>query len=83
MGRDKEGADRIELIIEDTGEGIPREDWEHIFDRGFSTYTGGTGLGLHLARNVLTSLAGSIKVTSSTVGEGTVFQVIIPKWESF
>jgi len=82
LGRDKEGAERIELIIEDTGEGIPREDWERIFERGFTTYKDGTGLGLSLARSVLASLSGSIRVASSTVGEGSVFHVVIPKWES-
>ena len=76
LGKDKEGAERIELIIEDTGEGIPREDWERIFERGFTTYQDGTGLGLSLARSVLTSLSGSIRVASSTVGEGSIFHVV-------
>ena len=82
LSRDKEGAERIELTVEDTGEGIPRENWEEIFEQGFSKYPDGTGLGLYIARNVLTSLSGSIKVASSTVGEGSKFHVVIPTWES-
>lgn len=82
ISKDKDGAERIELIVEDTGEGIPKEDLERIFDRGFTSHKdkGGTGVGLFLARSVISSLSGTIRVVSR-VGEGSVFHVVIPQWQ--
>lgn len=70
--------DYIEIKVEDNGIGIKREVSEQIFERGFSTYEGGTGVGLYIVRNIVDSYGGSIDF-ESTVGKGTTFAIHIPK----
>jgi signal transduction histidine kinase len=75
------GGARIQ--VRDTGQGIPEEDLEHIFDRftrverSRSQRYGGSGLGLAVCRELLRLLGGKISVWSRT-GKGTVFTVELP-----
>ena len=68
--------------ISDTGKGIPEEDLPKIFGRfyrGSSTKSEeGVGIGLHLAREIVSGQGGYIKV-SSTPGAGSTFSVFLPK----
>jgi signal transduction histidine kinase len=72
-----------ELSIRDTGAGIPAEKLRRIFEPFFTTKKvdeqgqGGTGLGLSLARDVMESHGGRIRV-ESTVGTGTTFTLKFP-----
>lgn len=68
----------VEVLVVDTGSGIPREQWEAVFERGFST-RGGSGLGLFLGRLALTAEGGRLEVLESTVGEGTTMQLLLPE----
>ena len=64
-----------EIVIEDTGCGIEESDLPHIFERFYKGRNSGknsVGIGLALAKSVITSQHGDIKV-DSTVGEGTKF----------
>ncbi len=71
------------FIISDTGIGIAKEHHEKIFERFHritSSYQGvykGTGLGLHVVKEFVTELGGSIRVDSK-LGGGTVFYLEIP-----
>lgn len=71
------------LIIEvkDTGPGIAPEDLQYIFERfyrsGSTRSSGGTGLGLPIARWIVEQHQGQIKV-ESIVGEGSTFIVSLP-----
>ncbi|MDI6790084.1 MAG: response regulator [Thermodesulfobacteriota bacterium] len=69
----------VEIKISDTGSGIPKENLSRIFDPFFTTKEAGkgTGLGLHLAYNIIHKHNGTIGV-ESTVGEGTTFTIRIP-----
>lgn len=69
----------VEIKISDTGSGISKENISRIFDPFFTTKEAGkgTGLGLHLAYNIINKHNGTIGV-ESTVGEGTTFTVRIP-----
>ena len=72
-----------EIVVKDTGSGIPAEQLKKIFDRFFTTKTGdeagqgGSGLGLALAREVIEGHQGRIRV-ESTVGKGTTFTLKLP-----
>ena len=72
-----------QLIVSDTGIGIPAEDLPHIFERFYrvdkarSRAQGGSGLGLAIAKWVVQAHGGAIKV-DSTVGAGTTFTVTLP-----
>ena len=72
----REGADAIIDVI-DTGPGIPPESLSRIFEAYYSTKSGGTGLGLALARRVLLEHGGSLGVKSE-VGRGTIFTLTLP-----
>ena len=70
----------IILEIKDNGIGIPRENLGKIFDPFFTTksFDEGTGLGLFVVYKIISNLSGKIDVTS-TVGEGTIFYIRLPK----
>lgn len=68
--------------VEDTGEGIPEEDISRIFGRFFRGKNGrekeGLGIGLFLAREIVSLEGGYIKVKSEP-GKGSVFSVFLPQ----
>ncbi len=67
------------LRVSDTGTGIPADVLPHIFEPYYSTKgdTRGTGLGLAMARTVVKSAGGTIRVESSE-GRGTTMEVVLP-----
>lgn len=74
-------GDRLELAFADDGRGIAPEVVPKIFDPFFTTRrgNGGSGLGLHIVYNlVTTTLRGTIQVESA-VGEGTRFILVFPR----
>lgn len=79
--------DNAILQVSDTGVGIPEDAIGHVFERFYrvdkarSRKSGGSGLGLAIVRNMVERNQGSIEV-ESTVGEGTVFTVTFPSFET-
>jgi CheY-like chemotaxis protein len=71
--------DYVRLTVTDTGAGIPPAVLDRIFDPFFTTKSvgEGTGLGLSLVHGIIGDLGGAIDV-SSTVGEGTRFDIWLP-----
>jgi signal transduction histidine kinase len=67
----------VEVIVRDTGVGIPPTDLARLFEPNFSTKTGGTGLGLAITRTLVEAFGGEIEV-ASTPGEGTTVTVRLP-----
>jgi signal transduction histidine kinase len=71
------------ITIEDTGIGISKEDLPHVFDRFYradksrTKQTGGTGLGMAIAKWIVLRHGGTIKVHSK-INEGTKVEVILP-----
>jgi PAS domain S-box-containing protein len=78
-GKEQEEEPAVEVIITDTGCGIPREVQGQVFDPFFSTKRRGegTGLGLDIVRTIVRRHGGQIDFTS-TEGEGTSFRVRLP-----
>lgn len=72
-----------EIVIRDTGEGIPADRLPKIFEPFFTTKVadergqGGTGLGLSTCREVIENHRGRMRV-ESTVGQGTTFTLKLP-----
>ncbi len=60
MARRQRGA--VEIIVEDTGPGIPDEERERIFDLYFTTKPGGSGLGLSLVARMASAMGGSVRL---------------------
>jgi signal transduction histidine kinase len=73
----------VEVSVSDTGEGIPAEDLPHIFERFYrvdksrARATGGTGLGLTIAKRLVEAHGGTI-VVQSELGEGSRFSFTLP-----
>ena len=68
---------RVDLTVEDNGEGIPPEEKERVFDVFFSTRRGGTGLGLAIARRIALAHDAELSLRSRP-GQGTVATISIP-----
>ncbi len=71
---EERGDDKV-LVCEDDGEGIPVEEKEKIFERGFGK---NTGLGLALSREILDITGMKIKETGEP-GKGARFEMVVPK----
>ena len=75
-----EGQKTIALDISDTGSGIKKENFKRIFNPGFSTKKRGWGLGLSLAKRIISDYhKGKIVIKSSVLGKGTTFQIVLKK----
>ena len=73
----------VEVSVSDTGEGIPAQDLPRIFDRFYrvdksrARATGGSGLGLTIAKRLIEAHGGTIAVQSK-LGEGSRFSFTLP-----
>ncbi|MDD5348615.1 MAG: ATP-binding protein [Chthoniobacteraceae bacterium] len=81
--RDGTPGAEVEIVVHDTGSGIPVADLPHIFERFYradkarSRALGGTGLGLSIVKHIVRSHGGSVRAESK-VGEGTTFFIRLP-----
>ena len=71
------GRDAVRIDVSDTGEGIPAEDVERIWEPYMTQKPGGTGLGLAIARQAVLAHHGTVQA-ESTLGEGTRIRFMIP-----
>ena len=73
----------IELIVSDTGMGIPADELPRLFERFFRAERAtaaaipGTGLGLAIVKTIVTGHGGRIRVESED-GAGTTFRIVLP-----
>jgi signal transduction histidine kinase len=68
----------VEVVVEDTGTGIPREHLDKIFNLYFTTRAGGSGIGLSMVYRTVQLHDGEIEVQSSP-GTGTAFRLTLPR----
>lgn len=71
---------RLQITFEDSGEGIPRENLDKLFDPFFSTKKKGTGLGLAIVKSIIESHDGEIEVESEP-GRGTRFIIFLNAYQ--
>jgi len=78
-----ESGTRDKILVEDTGEGIPAQHLERLFerfyrvDRARSREMGGTGLGLAIVKHLALLHGGEVTVTSE-LGKGSTFVIHLP-----
>src|SRR5882724_13268934 len=81
--RESETSGRDQIIVEDSGEGIPAQHLERLFerfyrvDRARSRDMGGTGLGLAIVKHLARAHGGEVTVTSE-LGKGSTFTIELP-----
>lgn len=68
----------VQIVVKDTGQGIPSEQIPRVFEPFFTTKTKGTGLGLAIVHKIIESHGGTITV-SSEVGVGTEMRIVLPR----
>ena len=77
-------AQEIQIVVKDTGVGIPKEDQNRVFERFYrvdkshSKEIGGTGLGLSIVKHAVGALKGSVMLRSEE-GNGTEICMKFPK----
>jgi nitrogen-specific signal transduction histidine kinase len=72
----------VQIIVSDSGCGIPFRDQNRVFQPGFTTRRGGWGLGLTLSRRIVEEYHnGRIRLASSVTGRGTTFTIQFPRKE--
>ena len=69
----------VQIYVEDTGRGIPREEQRMIFSRFYkqNEFSQGAGLGLSICQVIIEKLGGKIELKSE-IGKGSRFTVILP-----
>jgi signal transduction histidine kinase/CheY-like chemotaxis protein len=67
----------VEILFQDSGQGIPPEKQANIFEPFFSTKEGGTGLGLTVSYNIITAHGGTLELLGDR-GPGACFRVFLP-----
>lgn len=65
------------VCFEDNGVGISQEQLPHIFERGYSSKSRGSGVGLHWVANTMSAMGGRIYATSSGPGKGACFHLLL------
>ncbi|MCH7552779.1 MAG: HAMP domain-containing histidine kinase [Chloroflexi bacterium] len=77
-------GDEVQILVTDTGEGIPEHELENIFERSYrldrsrNRSSGGAGLGLSIAKGIVEAHRGRIWADSA-LGQGTRFAFTLPK----
>lgn len=75
-----EESQTVCIHISDTGSGIKKENFKKIFSPGFTSKKRGWGLGLSLAKRIITDYhKGKISVKTSELGKGTTFEIVLKK----
>lgn len=70
----------VKIKVTDTGSGIPKKQFNSVFEPGFTTKKRGWGLGLSLTKRIVEEYHnGRIKVAHSEIGKGTTMQVTFKK----
>lgn len=78
----KNNENSIQILVTDTGKGIPKNQFRKVFEPGFSTKKRGWGLGLSLTQRIVEKYhKGTIRVLKSEIGKGTTFLIQYKKGE--
>jgi signal transduction histidine kinase len=85
VGATAHGPHRLALVVADTGDGIAAEHLPQVFERFWRGDTargrdhGGSGIGLTISRALVEAHGGTLSVTSSGPGAGSIFTMELPR----
>ncbi|MCB2295237.1 DcuS/MalK family sensor histidine kinase [Clostridium algoriphilum] len=79
--RIQESTKEIKIMVQDSGIGIEQKYLKTIFERGYTTKAGSSGIGLALVKEAIDNLEGKITVTSQ-INKGTIITVILPNYNT-
>lgn len=71
-------AGRIEIVVLDTGPGIPARLLSSLFEPGFTTTPRHKGLGLHIVRSIVESEGGTVAASNREDESGAAFRIELP-----
>jgi signal transduction histidine kinase len=73
-------GENLNLVVQDTGQGIAPDHLPRIFDHGFTTKPPGkgSGIGLAVVKEITESMFGGTIAVESRVGTGTTFTLALP-----
>ena len=71
----------VEILVQDTGPGVLKEDIERIFEPFFSTKEHGTGLGLSVSYSIVAAHGGSLNYIYGE-REGACFRIVFPEYNA-
>jgi signal transduction histidine kinase len=77
LAADGNEGDHVNVVVEDTGVGIPMEVQARVFRTFFTTKPGGTGLGLPITKRIVEDHGGTIELESQP-GRGSRFTIRLP-----
>ena len=72
---------RVEIRIEDSGPGIPKEEFPFLFVPFHTTKTSGTGLGLAYSKKIIEGMGGTITLFNRREGPGACLSIRLPRAE--
>ena len=75
------GARVAGLVFRDSGEGIPPDALDHLFEPLWTTKDAGSGFGLAIAREIMKEHGGNIEVVKGQI-EGAAFHLTLPLVEA-
>lgn len=80
----RQDGDTLVVSVTDTGEGMTAEQVPHVFERFYrgdtarSRDSGGSGIGLTIARSIAAAHGGSLEACSDGLGQGSTFRLTLP-----
>ena len=69
---------QVELVVRDTGPGLPKEVLARVFEPFHTTKANGMGMGLAICRSLVESMEGSIEANNQFDG-GAAFRIVLPR----
>jgi signal transduction histidine kinase len=73
----RRSGSEIQIVVRDSGCGIPADVMERLFEPGVSTNNTG-GLGLHVVKSIVEEYGGSVRAANRGDGPGAEFSIAIP-----
>jgi C4-dicarboxylate-specific signal transduction histidine kinase len=78
LSASRDGADKIEVSVSDTGHGISPEKLPHVFDPFFTTKPHGMGIGLAISHTIIAAHGGQLSAENNAGGRGATFRFTLP-----